>query len=53
MRKFINKLKEVTSNKNESNELQKEVKTISIKGLRKDLMNKLSIPKDTIKCYFY
>ena len=40
---FDNKLKDVTSNKNELNELSKKVKAISTKPLRKDLINKLSI----------
>ena len=40
---FNNKLKDVTSNKNELNELLKEVKAISTKGLTKDLINKFSI----------
>ena len=40
---FDNKLKDVTSNKNELNELSKKVKAISTKGLTKDLINKFSI----------
>ena len=40
---FNNKLKDVTSNKNELNELSKKVKAISTKGLTKDLINKFSI----------
>ena len=40
---FNNKLKDVTSNKNELNELPKKVKAISTKGLTKDLINKFSI----------
>ena len=40
---FDNKLKYVTSNKDELNELSKRVKAISIKGLTKDLINKFSI----------
>ena len=36
---FDNKLKDVTSNKNELNELSKQVKAISTKGLTKYLMN--------------
>ena len=36
---FDNKLKDVTSNKNELNELSKQVKAISTKGLAKYLMN--------------
>ena len=40
---FDNKLKDVTSNKNELNELLKKVKAISTKGLAKDLINKFSI----------
>ena len=39
---FDNKLKDVTSNKNELNELEK-FKAISITGLTKDLINKFSI----------
>ena len=35
--------KNVTSNKNELNELSKKVKAISIKGLTKDLIDKFSI----------
>ena len=38
-----NKLKDVTSNKNELNKLSKNVKAISTKGLTKDLINKFSI----------
>ena len=40
---FENKLKDVTSNKNELHELSKKVKSISTKGLTKDLINKISI----------
>ena len=40
---FDNKVKDVTSNKNESNELSKKVKAISTKGLTKDLIDKFSI----------
>ena len=40
---FDNKLKNVTSNKNELNGLARKLKTISTKGLTKDLINKLSI----------
>ena len=40
---FDNKLKNVSSNKNELNELWKKVKVISIKGFTEDLINKLSI----------
>ena len=40
---FDNKLKDVTSNKNELNKLSKKVKAISTKGLTKDLINKFSI----------
>ena len=40
---FDNKLKDVTSNKNELNEISKKVKAISTKGLTKDLINKFSI----------
>ena len=38
---FDNKLKDVTSNKNELNELSKNVKAISTNRLTKDLINKL------------
>ena len=47
---FNNKLKDVTSNKNELNELPKKVKAISTKGLTKDLINKFSILNRT-KCF--
>ena len=40
---FDNKLKDITSNKNELNELSKKVKAISTKGLTKDLIDKFSI----------
>ena len=40
---FDNKLRDVTSNKNELNELSKNVKVTSTKGLGKDLINKFSI----------
>ena len=40
---FNEKLKTITSNKNELNELSKKVKAISTKGLTKDLINKFSI----------
>ena len=40
---FNDKTKDVTSNKNELNELSKKVKAISTKGLTKDLINKFSI----------
>ena len=40
---FDNKLKEVTSNENELNELSKKVKGISTKGLSKVLIIKFSI----------
>ena len=40
---FDEKLRTVTSNKNELNELSKKVKAISTKGLRKDLTNTISI----------
>ena len=43
MTDFDNKLKDVTSNKNELNELSKRVKSISTKGLTKDLIDKFSI----------
>ena len=38
-----NKLRNITSNKNELNELSKKVKAISTKGLTKDLIYKFSI----------
>ena len=44
---FDNKLKDVTSNKNELNELSKQVKAISTKGLTKYLMNQFSILNGT------
>ena len=40
---FDNKLKNLTSNKNELNELSKRVRAISTKRLTKDLIDKLSI----------
>ena len=40
---FDNKLKDVTSNKNELNKLSKKVKAISTKTSAKDLMDKFSI----------
>ena len=40
---MIKSLKNVTSNKNQLNELSKKVKVISTKGLTKDLINKFSI----------
>ena len=40
---FENKLKDVTTNKDEFNELSKDVKAISSKELTKDLINKFSI----------
>ena len=40
---FDNKLKDITSNKNELNELPEKVKAISRKGLTKDLIDKFSI----------
>ena len=40
---FDNKLKDVTSNKNELNELSKKVKPISTKGLTKDSIDKFTI----------
>ena len=42
-RNFDNKLKDVTSNKNELNELSKKNKAISTKGFTKDLIDKFSI----------
>ena len=47
---FDNKLKDVTSNKNELNELSKKVKAISRKGFRKDLINKFTI-RNGAKCF--
>ena len=44
---FDNKLKDVTSNKNELNGLSKNVKAISTKGLTKDLINNFSILNET------
>ena len=49
---FNNKLKDVTSNKNELNELLKEVKAISTKRLTKDLINKFSILYGAKKFFF-
>ena len=40
---FFNKLKDVTSNNNELNELSKQVKAISTKRLTRDLIHKFSI----------
>ena len=45
---FDNKLKDVTSNKNELIELSKQVKAISTKALRKDLIDKFSILNEAI-----
>ena len=45
---FDNKLKDVTSNKNELIELSKQVKAISTKALRKDLIDKFSILNEPI-----
>ena len=45
---FDNKLKDVTSNKNELIELSKQVKAISTKALRKDLTDKFSILNEAI-----
>ena len=39
-RQMLIKLKDVTSNRNEFNELSKKVKAISTKGLTEDLINK-------------
>ena len=44
---FDNKVKDVTSNKNELNELTKNVKAILTKGLTKDSINKFSIINGT------
>ena len=40
---FDNKLKNITSDKNELNKLSKNVKAISAKGLTKNLINKFKI----------
>ena len=40
---FDNKLKNVTSNKNELKDLSKKLKQYKQKGLRKDLINEFSI----------
>ena len=40
---FNNKIKYVTSNKNELNELSRKFKAISTKGLTKDLINRFSV----------
>ena len=40
---FNNKLKDITSSKNELNKLSRKVKAISAEGLTKDLINKFSI----------
>ena len=40
---FDNQLKDVTSNKNELNELSNQVRGLSTKGLTKDLINRFSI----------
>ena len=45
---FDNKLKDVTSNKNELIELSKQVKAKSTKALRKDLIDKFSILNEAI-----
>ena len=45
---FDKKLKDVTSNKNELIELSKQVKAISTKALRKDLIDKFSILNEAI-----
>ena len=45
------KIKDVTSKKNELNELLKKVKAIATKGLTKDLINKFSILKGS-KMFF-
>ena len=47
---YNNKLKNVTSNKNELNELSKKVKAISTKELTKDLINKFNILNGA-KCF--
>ena len=47
---FNNKLKNITSNKNELNNLAKKVKAIPTKGLTKDLINKFSILNGA-KCF--
>ena len=43
---FDKKLETVISNKNQLNELSKKVKSISTKGLRKDVINKFSILRE-------
>ena len=43
-----NKLKDVTSNKNELNELSMKVKAISTKGLTKDLINLVFLMQQNI-----
>ena len=43
---FDNELKDVTSSKNESNELSKRIKVISTKGLTKDFIHKFTIPSE-------
>ena len=48
---FDKKKKDVTSKKNELNELLKKVKAIATKGLTKDLINKFSILKGS-KMFF-
>ena len=49
MKDFDDKIKTVTLNKNESNELSKKVKSISKKELTKKLINDVSI----INCVKY
>ena len=49
---FDNQLKDVTSNKKRLNELSKNVKAISIKGLTKDLIDKFSILNEA-KYFFF
>ena len=41
--RYPNRLKDVTSNKNELNELSKKIKAISTKGLTKDFLDQFSI----------
>ena len=45
---FDNKLKDVTANKNEINELSKKFKGISTKGLTKDLISLVYLMKQNI-----
>ena len=53
---FDNEIKNVTSDKNELNELSKKVKALSTKGFTKDLINEVSRSKieqkDFLQEYF-